>query len=137
MKTVLCRGVFDLFHVGHLRHLKEAATFGDRLVVSVTTDEAAEREKRKPIIPEQERLEIILGLDCVHDASLCSDPVEALEGWCAQVFCKGHDCLTKELPSAVTEYCAKWGIKIVYTSPNPQTTSGIIERIRCRTLPNA
>lgn len=137
MKIVLCRGVFDLLHVAHLRHLEEAKTFGDRLVVSLTTDEAAEREKRRPIIPEKERMEMLRGLRCVFDVSLCSDPLRDLQQWKPQIFCKGYDCIANGLPLAVTDYCAEHGIEIVYTSPNPQTTSGIIKRIRCLTLPSA
>ncbi len=35
-KIVHCHGVFDLLHVGHFKHFKEARTFGDVLVVSIT-----------------------------------------------------------------------------------------------------
>ncbi|MBZ0141422.1 MAG: adenylyltransferase/cytidyltransferase family protein, partial [Pseudorhodoplanes sp.] len=37
-RVVLCHGVFDLLHVGHLRHLKAARAFGDLLVVTITGD---------------------------------------------------------------------------------------------------
>ena len=37
-KIVLCHGVFDLLHIGHIRHFKEAKKHGDILVVSITTD---------------------------------------------------------------------------------------------------
>ncbi|WP_423880855.1 adenylyltransferase/cytidyltransferase family protein, partial [Bradyrhizobium sp.] len=37
-KIVLCHGVFDLLHVGHIRHLRAAKAFGDILVVTITDD---------------------------------------------------------------------------------------------------
>ena len=50
MKVVLCGGIFDLIHVGHLRHLEEARRMGDKLVVGLTMDEFAQKEKRKPVV---------------------------------------------------------------------------------------
>ena len=37
-KIVLCHGVFDIIHVGHIKHFEEAKKFGDVVVVSVTND---------------------------------------------------------------------------------------------------
>ena len=34
-KIVLCHGVFDLLHIGHIKHFEEAKSFGDVLVVTV------------------------------------------------------------------------------------------------------
>lgn len=58
-KIVYVGGVFDLFHIGHLRLLKRARKFGDILVVGVLTDEAVMRWKRRPIIPYEQRVEIV------------------------------------------------------------------------------
>ena len=38
-KIVHCHGVFDLLHIGHIKHFEEAKTFGDILIVTVTPDE--------------------------------------------------------------------------------------------------
>ena len=35
---VLCHGVFDLFHPGHMEHLRQAKAMGDYLVVTITAD---------------------------------------------------------------------------------------------------
>ena len=37
-KIVLCHGVFDLLHIGHIKHFKEAKRLGDILVVTLTPD---------------------------------------------------------------------------------------------------
>ena len=51
--------VGDLFHVGHLNLFKQAREFGDYLVVGVHSDATVESYKRKPIIEEVDRYEII------------------------------------------------------------------------------
>ena len=38
-KIIHCHGVFDLMHVGHIKHFNEAKTFGDILIISITPDE--------------------------------------------------------------------------------------------------
>jgi len=60
-------GYFDLFHVGHLRLLKRARSLCDTLIVGVITDEECPKQKGKtPIIPLEQRLEIVSGLACVN-----------------------------------------------------------------------
>jgi len=59
MTIVASFGIWDLFHRGHLWLLKKARAFGDVLVVGVATDRLAEEYKRKPIIPLEQRMEII------------------------------------------------------------------------------
>lgn len=62
-------GVFDLFHVGHLRLLKRCKEHCDYLIVGVDSDELVEVYKnRKPCIPEEERLEIVKAVKYVDDA---------------------------------------------------------------------
>lgn len=58
-KKVYLGGIFDLFHVGHLRLLTRAREYGEILYVSVLTDKAATAYKRKPIISYKQRVEIV------------------------------------------------------------------------------
>lgn len=58
-------GVFDLFHYGHLRFLQRASNLCDSLIVGVTTDAAATKYKREPIIPEDQRMTIVEGIEGV------------------------------------------------------------------------
>lgn len=62
-------GVFDMFHVGHLNLVRRARERCDRLIVGVSTDEAAESYKgRRPIVPFAERLEIVRAIRWVDEA---------------------------------------------------------------------
>ena len=64
-------GVFDLFHIGHLNLIKKAKENCDFLIVGVNSDELVKEYKNKtPIIPEEERLEIIKSLKSVDKAVL-------------------------------------------------------------------
>ena len=130
MITVLCSGVFDIFHVAHLRHLEEARGMGCLLMVGVTMDSFVNKEGR-PIIPQEERLEVIRGLHCVSAAILVEGSLDALNRVKPQIFCKGHDYIRKGLLPAEIKFCVENKIRIKYTLENPQTTSQIIKRIRC------
>jgi len=61
-------GVFDLFHVGHVRLLKRAKEMFKEVVVTVDSDELAKKEKRKPIFSQKERIEIVKACRYVDDA---------------------------------------------------------------------
>ena len=63
--VVLAHGVFDLIHVGHLRHLKEAAELGDILVVTITEDEKVNKGPGRPVFSEQLRAEMLAALEIV------------------------------------------------------------------------
>ena len=61
-------GVFDMFHIGHLNLLKKAKEKCDWLIVGVCTDELVRELKNKdPIIPFEERVEIIKNISCVDE----------------------------------------------------------------------
>lgn len=69
MKTIgYTTGVFDLFHIGHLNVLKRAKLECDYLIVGVTSDELCMAAKnKKPIIPFQERMEIVEAIKFVDE----------------------------------------------------------------------
>lgn len=65
-KTVVhCHGVFDLLHVGHIRHFEQAKRLGDVLVVTVTPDRYVNKGPHRPAFPERLRAEAIAALNCV------------------------------------------------------------------------
>lgn len=59
-------GVYDLFHVGHLNNLKSSKSLCDKLIVGVSTDELVNKnKKKKPVIPFNERIEIVRNISFV------------------------------------------------------------------------
>ena len=69
-KKVLIAGTFDILHPGHIFLINEAAKLG-KVYVIVATDKNREKfSGRLPIIPEEQRLEIIKSLKNVKEAKL-------------------------------------------------------------------
>ncbi len=67
-------GVYDMFHIGHLNLLRRARAACDHLIVGVTTDElATARKGRAPVIPLDERMEILRELRCVDQVIIQAD----------------------------------------------------------------
>ena len=64
-KITLCHGVFDLLHIGHIKHFKESKKFGDILVVTLTPDIFVNKGPERPAFNEKLRLEGIASLDSV------------------------------------------------------------------------
>ena len=76
-RRVLAIGVFDLFHVGHLRYLQQARVQGHHLTVGVTPDAVCLAVKGKsPVIPETQRLEIVRAIGWVDDVRLLPTSTE-------------------------------------------------------------
>src|SRR5262249_3924939 len=69
-------GCFDLLHLGHVRSLQAARRLGDLLVVGVNSDASVRRLKgpERPIIPEDDRLEMLAALQCVSRVVLFDEP---------------------------------------------------------------
>ncbi len=61
-KIVHCHGVFDLLHLGHIKHFEEAKNFGDILVVSITPDQFVNKGPGRPAFSTSNRLEALSAL---------------------------------------------------------------------------
>ncbi|HEX7515581.1 MAG TPA: adenylyltransferase/cytidyltransferase family protein, partial [archaeon] len=72
MIRVLATGTFDILHPGHILYLKKARELGDELFVIVSRDSMI-KHKPKPILPEQQRLQVIKALEMVDFAELGSE----------------------------------------------------------------
>lgn len=71
MTRVVATGTFDILHPGHVLYLSEARKLGDELFVIVARDDTI-KHKRKPLLPEQQRLFMLRSLRCVDHAILGS-----------------------------------------------------------------
>jgi rfaE bifunctional protein nucleotidyltransferase chain/domain len=95
LRLVLTNGTFDLLHIGHVRYLEAARELGDVLVVGINSDVSARGYKGegRPVVPQDERAEIVAALRCVDYATIFDEPtavslVEALE---PDIYAKGGD----------------------------------------------
>jgi len=92
-------GVFDLFHVGHLRLLKNCKKHCDYLVVGVCSDKLVfELKGKKPIIPLEQRIEIIKALPFVSKVIVKNKDNDAWIAYKlkAKIIFKGSDWKNKK-----------------------------------------
>ena len=92
-RIVHCHGVFDLLHVGHVRHFQQARKLGDLLVVTLTPDRFVNKGVGRPAFGEGLRAEFIAALDCVDyvAVNLWPTAVETIRLLRPQVFAKGSE----------------------------------------------
>ena len=92
-KITLCHGVFDLLHIGHIKHFKESKKFGDILVVTLTPDIFVNKGPERPAFNEKLRLEGIASLDSVDYVALntTSTAVNVIQKIKPHLYCKGPD----------------------------------------------
>ena len=92
-KIVLCHGVFDLFHVGHLNHINEAKRHGDILIISVTTDRYVNKGPGRPFFSIKQRIQILSSIKNVDYVTESDSPnsVEIIKKIKPDVYFKGPD----------------------------------------------
>ncbi len=94
-KVVFTNGCFDLLHPGHLRSLEAARALGDVLIVGLNSDESVRvlKGSDRPVIPEQERAEILASLECVDAVTIFPEltPQKVIARLLPDVLVKGGD----------------------------------------------
>jgi len=92
-KVITTNGCFDILHVGHLRYLQSARELGDILIVAVNSDGSVREIKgeKRPLVPEDERAELLAGLGCVDFVMIFSEstPIEFLRELRPDIHVKG------------------------------------------------
>jgi choline-phosphate cytidylyltransferase len=127
VRTVITFGTFDVFHVGHLRIIERAASYGDRLVVGVSADALNRRKKnREPVFTEAERLAIVGALKSV-DEVFVEESLELkrhyIEKYSADVLVMGDDWAGRF--DEMSDLC-----EVVYLPRTPAiSTTALIEKI--------
>lgn len=98
-KTIVhCHGVFDVFHVGHLRYFEAAKRHGDILVVTLTPDEFVNKGSHRPLFPATLRAETIAALEVVDAVAINRWPtaVETIALLRPHVYVKGSEYRARE-----------------------------------------
>lgn len=125
-------GVFDLFHVGHVRMLKNAKSMCDRLVVGVTTDELMlEYKKKKTVIAYSERAEIVRSIREV-DAVIPQTSMDKMDAWNRikfDIMFVGDDWYQTEKWKKYEEQFKEINVRIVYFPYTQGTSSTLINQI--------
>jgi D-beta-D-heptose 7-phosphate kinase/D-beta-D-heptose 1-phosphate adenosyltransferase len=134
-QVVFTNGCFDLLHVGHVRSLEQARTFGDRLIVGLNRDASVRRMKgaSRPIVGERERAEVLASLACVDWVVLFGEdtPLRLIRLLRPDVLAKGGDWTLDTIVGR--EDVESWGGRVerLRVVPNARTTA-MIERARRR-----
>jgi D-beta-D-heptose 7-phosphate kinase/D-beta-D-heptose 1-phosphate adenosyltransferase len=132
-RIVFTNGVFDILHPGHVRYLQAARAHGDRLIVGLNSDASVRRNKGlgRPVIPEQERAELLLALECVDAVSIFDEetPAEIIRAVQPDVLVKGADWPADQIVGRDTVE-ARGGVVIREPVEQGYSTSAIIEKVR-------
>lgn len=124
-------GAWDMFHIGHLNILKRARPHCDHLIVGVVTDEHLLRVKDKlPIIPLDERMEMVAALGMVDEVVV--DPGSKVEVWHEHPFdvlFKGDDWLGTPKGDKLEADMASVGALVHYFPYTAHTSSTALRAI--------
>ena len=121
-------GVYDLFHIGHLRLLRNAKAMCDKLIVGVSTDELVAYKYKKAVIPFAERIEIIQSI-CFVDAVIPQENMNKMEAWKKlkfDVMFVGDDWYQSDKWKELDEQFAQVGVRIVYFPYTKGTSSTVL-----------
>ena len=130
---VLANGAFDMLHVGHIRYLSGAKNSGDILIVAINSDISVKlsRGNSRPIIKENERVEIISALEVVDfitifDEKDVSSVIKLLK---PDFHAKGTDYSEDSVPEK--DIVEEIGGKVIITGdPKDHSTTDIISKLK-------
>ncbi len=145
--VVFTNGCFDLLHVGHVFYLQAARALGDLLVVGLNSDTSTRHLKgpQRPLVPEQERAEVLAALACVDYVTIFEEEtaVALVKTLRPDVYVKGGDYAApgrngetppidpSRLPEAAPVLAYGGRVQLIPYLPGHSTTE-LIERIIAR-----
>ncbi|MCH8479583.1 MAG: adenylyltransferase/cytidyltransferase family protein [Wenzhouxiangella sp.] len=120
-------GVYDLFHVGHVRILRNARALCDKLVVGVSTDELVGYKHKRSVIPFDERIEIVRACRFVDVAvpQENMDKLDAYDRYKFSIMFVGDDWYKTDKWKEIEHELSERGVRIVYF-PYTKTTSSTL-----------
>ncbi len=132
-RIVFTNGCFDLLHVGHIRLLKKAKKLGDILIVAINTDASTRvlKGKERPIIPLQERCEMIASLNMVDYVTSFNEatPEKIIQKLQPDVLVKGGDYQMNTIVGA--SFIKQRGGKVViFPLVKEKSTSQLLKKIK-------
>lgn len=128
---VFTNGGFDIVHPGHVRYLGQARAQGDALVVGLNSDASVKASKgpKRPINPEVDRAEVLLGLKAVDYVVVFDEeePRDLIAKILPQVLVKGEDWAHYVSGRDVVE--ANGGRVVLAKMVEGRSTTSTIERV--------
>ncbi len=130
-KIVTTNGCFDILHVGHVRYLKQAKSYGDVLILGLNSDSSVKKLKgpKRPINNQDDRAEVMAALGFIDYVVIFDEgtPVSLLGQIKPDVHVKGGDYSINSLPEAKTVMDAGGRVEFVSFVEGKSTTN-IIEK---------
>lgn len=138
-RMVFTNGCFDLLHVGHIRYLAAARALGDFLVVGLNSDASIQRLKgpSRPIVPEDERREVLLALRSVDYVCIFSEdtPLTLIQQIKPHILVKGGDWPLDKIVGA--EFVQSLGGQVLSLAfIEGKSTSNLITKIQLQQKPS-
>jgi D-beta-D-heptose 7-phosphate kinase/D-beta-D-heptose 1-phosphate adenosyltransferase len=131
-RVVFTNGCFDLIHVGHTRYLQAARALGDLLIVAINSDAsvAALKGPGRPLVPEQERAEVLAALACVDYVTIfdAPDPGDVIASIQPDVLAKGGDWPVERIVGREVVEARGGRVVSIPLVPGASTT-GLVRRI--------
>jgi D-glycero-beta-D-manno-heptose 1-phosphate adenylyltransferase len=130
-RIVFANGCFDVLHVGHVRYLEAAKALGDLLIVGINSDEQTRRLKGegRPLMPEDQRAEIISSLEVVDFVTVFDEPTvaELLLALKPDIHAKGTDYTEDSVPER--DVVRSFGGRVaIVGDPKHHSSSEIVEK---------
>ncbi len=133
VRVAFTNGCFDLLHPGHVHLLEAARASADLLVVGVNSDASVQKIKgpQRPVLPQHERAEALLALECVDRVVIFDDdtPAQVIDALVPDVLVKGSDWALDAIVGRETVERAGGTVLRVDLVPGRSTTA-LVERIR-------
>ena len=129
MKRVITFGVFDYFHLGHLRLFEHAKALGDYLIVAVQDGDSILKTKPEATVfySTEQRIELVTALRVVDEVILYQDVGKTLPELDFDVFAIGSDQTHPGFQRAV-RWCEEHGKEVVKLARTPGICSSTIKR---------
>jgi len=132
-RVVFTNGCFDLLHPGHIHSLEAARALGDFLIVGINSDDSVRRLKGpdRPLIPQNERAEILASLECVDGVVIFDQPTprEVIAALLPDVLVKGSDWPGNQIVGREEVEAAGGKVVLIPNVPGYSTTE-ILQKIR-------
>ena len=131
--VVFTNGCFDLLHPGHIHSLEAARKLGDVLIVGINSDESVRvlKGENRPLIPEQERAEILANLECVDGVLVFEEltPQKVIAALLPDILVKGSDWPGNQIVGREEVEAAGGKVVLIDNMPGYSTTE-ILKKIR-------